>query len=105
MKCELSMMSSKIESLSGFVEININNLIDQQNILETLKQNIKFLQMELQTKNYIIKNLLETQSVVVEPLSHLKDQNNQLTSLEKQQKSQQGTNQPNKLSNQYQNHQ
>ena len=52
-----------------------------------LKQNIKFLQMELQIKKDFIKNLLKTQSAVVQSLSHLKDQNNQLTSLEKQQQS------------------
>ena len=57
--------------------------------------------MELQTKNDIIKNLLDTQSMVVESLSYLKDQNNQLTSFEKQQV----TSQPNKVSNQYQNNQ
>ena len=38
---------------------------------------------------------------MVESFSHLKDQNNQLTSLEKQQV----TDQPNKVSNQYQNNQ
>ena len=47
--------------------------------------------MELQTKNYTIKNLLDTQSAVVESLSQLRDQNNQLTSLEKQQFSDQST--------------
>ena len=57
--------------------------------------------MELQTKNDIIKNLLDTQSAVVESLSNLKDQQNQLTSLEKQQV----TDQSNKASNQYQNNQ
>ena len=57
--------------------------------------------MELQTKNDIIKNLLDTQSAVVESLSHLKDQKNQLTSLEKQQV----TDQPDKVSNQCQNNQ
>ena len=82
MKCELSMMSLKIDSMPEFVNTKINNLNDQQKIIET---NIKFLQMELQTKNDIIKNLLDTQSTVVESLSHLKDQNNQLTPLEKQQ--------------------
>ena len=57
--------------------------------------------MELQTKNDIIKNLLHTLSTVVELLSNLKYQNNQLTSLEKQQV----TDQPNKVSNQYQSNQ
>ena len=55
--------------------------------------------MELQKKNDIVKNLLETQPAVVESLSPLKDQNNQLTLREKQQKAQQGTDQPNKANN------
>ena len=101
MKCELSTMSSKIDSLSEFVNTKINNLNDQQKIFETLRENIKLLQMELQTKNDIIKNLLDTQSAVVESLSHSKDQQNQLTSLEKQQV----TDQSNKVNNQYQNNQ
>ena len=51
--------------------------------------------MELQAKDDIIKNLLDTQSAVVESLSHSKDQQNQLTSLEKRQV----TDQSNKVSN------
>ena len=66
MKCELSTMSSKIDSLSEFVNTKINDLNDKQKILETLREKIKLLQMELQTKNDIIKILLDTQSVVVE---------------------------------------
>ena len=66
MKCELSTMSSKIDSLSEFVNTKINNLNDQQKILETLRENIKLLQEELQTKNDIIKNFLDTQSAVVQ---------------------------------------
>ena len=64
MKCELSTMSSKTDSLSEFVNTKINNLNDQQKILETLRENIKLLQEELQTKNDIIKNFLDTQSAV-----------------------------------------
>ena len=77
-------MSSKIDSLSEFVNTKVNNLNDQQKILETLRENIKLLQMELKAKSDIIKNLLDTQSAVVEPLSHSKDQQHQLTSIEKQ---------------------
>ena len=66
-----------------------------------MRENIKFLQKELQTKNDIIKNSLDTQSTVVELLLHLKYQNNQLTSSEKQQV----TDQPNKVSDHYQNNQ
>ena len=94
-------MISKIDSLSEFVDTKINNWNNQQKILETLWENIEFLQMELQIKNNIINSSLETQSVVVESLLHLKDQNNQL----KQQKWQQGTDQPNKVSNQQQHNQ
>ena len=41
MKCELSTMSSKIDSLSEFVNTKINNLNDQQKILETQRGNSK----------------------------------------------------------------
>ena len=54
-------MSSEIDSLSKFVNTKINNSNDQQKILETLRENNKLLQMELQTKNDIIKKLLDTQ--------------------------------------------
>ena len=90
-----------MDSLLEFVNTKVNNLNDQQKILETLRENIKLLQMELKAKNDIIKNLFDTQSAVVEPLSHSKDQQNQLTSLEKQKV----TDQSNKVSNQYQNNQ
>ena len=51
--------------MSEFVDNKINNLNDQQRIIETLRENINFLQIELQTKNDIIKNLLDTQFTVV----------------------------------------
>ena len=53
-------MSSKIDSLSEFVNTKINSLSGQQKILETQRGNNNFLQTELQTKNDIIKNLLDT---------------------------------------------
>ena len=37
MKCELSMMSLKIDSMSEFVNTKINNLNDQQKIIEMLR--------------------------------------------------------------------
>ena len=54
-------------------------------ISEVLQDNIKFLQMELKTKNETIKNLLDTQSATVESLSLAKQQNSQAASLAKQQ--------------------
>ena len=101
MKRELSTMCSKIDSLSKFVNSKINNLNDQQKTLETLRENDKILQTELRTKNNTIKNFLDTQSAVVESLSHSKDQQNHLTSSEKQQVADQS----NKVSNQYRNNQ
>ena len=80
MKCELTTMSNKLDLLSEFVNTKINNLNDQQKILETLRENIKFLQMKQQTKNDIIKNLLDIKNLF-ESLSHSKDRQNQLTSL------------------------
>ena len=80
MKRELSTMSNKLDLLSEFVNTKINNLNDQQKILETLRENIKFLQMKQQTKNDIIKNLLDIKNLF-ESLSHSKDRQNQLTSL------------------------
>ena len=50
-----------------------------------LQDNIKFLQIELKTKNEIIKNLLDTQSAIVESLSLAKQQSSQAASLAKQQ--------------------
>ena len=47
-KCELS----KTDSLSEFEDTKIKTLNNQQNILETLREKIKFLQMELQKKRY-----------------------------------------------------
>ena len=64
MKCELSTVSIKIDPMSEFVNAKINNLNDQQKFIETLRENMKFLQMELQTKNDVIKNLLDKQSTV-----------------------------------------
>ena len=43
MKCELSTVSSKKHSLSEFVDTKNNNLNNQEKILETLRENIKFL--------------------------------------------------------------
>ena len=55
-----------------------------------LQDKIKFLQMELKTKNKTINNLLDTQSAIVKSLSLAKQQNNQEASLAKQQTKVQG---------------
>ena len=78
-------MNSRIDLLSEVIENKVNVLSDQCKNIEVLQDNIKFLQMELKTKNEIIKNLLDTQSAIVESLSLAKQQNSQAASLAKQQ--------------------
>ena len=43
------------------------------NSIEILKENIHFLQKELSAKNDLIKSLMETQTVVLESISNLKE--------------------------------
>ena len=62
-------MNSRIDLLSEVIENKVNVLSDQCKNFEVLQDNIKFLQMELKTKNEIINNLLDTQSTIVESLS------------------------------------
>ena len=78
-------MNSRIDLLSEMIENKINVLSDQYKNFEMLQDNIKFLQMELKTKNELINNLLDTQSAIVESLSLANQQNSQPASLAKQQ--------------------
>ena len=55
MKCELSTMSNKIDSLSEFVNTKIDNLNDQQKILETLRENIKFCKWNYKQKTILLR--------------------------------------------------
>ena len=59
-------MESRIDLLSEVIENKVNVLIYQCKILQ---DNIKFLQMELKTKNEIINDLLDTQSAIVKSVS------------------------------------
>ena len=77
-------MNSRIDLLSEVIENKINVLSDQYKNIEVLQDNIKFLQMELKTKNEIIKNLLDMQIAIIESLSLAKQQNSQAPSLAKQ---------------------
>ena len=78
-------MNIRTDLLSEVIENKVNVLSDQCKNIEVLQDNIKFLQMELKTKNEIIKNLLDTQSAIVESLSLAKQQNSQAALLAKQQ--------------------
>ena len=55
LKCKVSTMNCKIDLLSELIENKVNVLSDQCN--EMLEDDIKFLQMELKTKNEIINYL------------------------------------------------
>ena len=68
-------MNSRIDLLSEVIENKVNVLSDQCKNIEVLQDNIKFLQMELKTKNEIINNLLDSQSGIAESLSLAKQQN------------------------------
>ena len=69
-------MNIRTDLLSEVIENKVNVLSDQCKNIEVLQDNIKFLQMELKTKNEIINNLLDTQSGIAESLSLAKQQNN-----------------------------
>ena len=74
-------MNKRIDLSSEVIENKVNVLSDQCKNIEVLRDNIKFLQRELKTKNEIINNLLDTQSAIVESLSLAKQQNSQAASL------------------------
>ena len=78
-------MNSRIDLLSDVLENKVNVLSDQCKNIEVLLDNIKFLQLELKTKNEIINNSLDTQSAIVESLPLAKQQNSQAVLLAKQQ--------------------
>ena len=54
-------MNSRIDLLSEVIENKVNVLSDQCKNFEMLQGNIKFFQMELEIKNEVINNLLDTQ--------------------------------------------
>ena len=78
-------MNSRIDLLSEVIKNKFNVFSDKCKNFEMLRGNVKFLEMELKIKNEIINNLLDTQSVIVESLSLVKQQNSQAASLAKQQ--------------------
>ena len=55
-------MNSKIESISNSFVTSLNNFNDQLNKFNILKDNLSFLQKELEEKNQIMKTPMETQT-------------------------------------------
>ena len=68
--CETSMINAKLTSFCEHINKKISNLNHcEDKHLESLQDNISFLQKELLMKNEIIKSLTETQTVVVHTTS------------------------------------
>ena len=64
--CEIANMNSKIESISNSFVTSLNNFNDQLNKFDILKDNLSFLQKELEEKNQIMKTPMETQTTASE---------------------------------------
>ena len=70
--CEMSMINVKLTSFCEHMNKAIGNFNNREDKnLESLQDNISFLQKELLMKNEIIKSLTETQSVVLDTISTL----------------------------------
>ena len=68
--CEISIINAKLTSFCEDINKKIRNLNHREDKhLESLQDNISFLQKELFMKNEIIKSLTETQTVVVDTIS------------------------------------
>ena len=68
--CEISMINAKLTSFCEYINKTISNLNHCKNkYLESLQDNISFLQKELLMKSEIIKSLTETQTVVLDTIS------------------------------------
>ena len=68
--CEISMINAKLTSFFEHINKTISNLnYRQDKHLESLHDNISFLQKELLIKNEIIKGLTETRTVVLDTTS------------------------------------
>ena len=73
--CELSTLTSKIESFSDLLENTLGNLQKREsNYANTdlIQQNITSLENELKSEDTIIQSLLETQNAFTNSLSNLK---------------------------------
>ena len=67
--CEISMIKAKLTSFSEHINKTISNLNHRENKhLESLHDNISFLQKEFFLKNEIIKSLAETQAGMLDTI-------------------------------------
>ena len=67
--CEISMINAKLTSFSEHINKTISNLNHRENKhLESLHDNISFLQKEFFFKNEIIKSLAETQAGMLDTI-------------------------------------
>ena len=71
--CELSILRNQIESFTKHTKMSLGH--ENRNI-DALHKNIAFLQNESPEKNKIIKSLMETQTVVLDVMTDLRQQPN-----------------------------
>ena len=72
--CEISILNSKADQFIESLKKTITKIEKlESNSIETLQENICFLQKELLAKNNLIKSLTETQTVALEAITNLKE--------------------------------
>ena len=71
--CELSILRNQIESFTEHTKMSLGH---ENGNIDTLHENIVFLQNELTEKNKIIKSLMETQTAVLDVMTDLRQQPN-----------------------------
>ena len=69
--CEFSILRNQIESFTGHTKMTLGHENSNE---DALHKNIAFLQNELIEKNKTIKSLMETQTVVLDLMTNLRQQ-------------------------------
>ena len=72
--CEISILNSKVDLFIESLKETITKIEKlESSSKKILQENIRFLQKELLAKNDLIKSLMETQTVVLEAITNLKE--------------------------------
>ena len=72
--CEISILNSKVDSfIESLKETIVKMEKRENNKMEILQENIRFLQRELLAKNDLIKSLMETQTIALDAITNLKE--------------------------------
>ena len=71
---EISILSGKVDQFIESLKETLTKIEKpENNSIEILQENIRFLQKELLAKNDLIKSLMETQTVALEAITNLKE--------------------------------